>query len=128
MRFFEDVASKKRVNENVDALFRRCCFQKARQRKRRRAFSKILLPKSAKKVLSRLRNGDIGYENDGKEHQETDETGDDGEDEDENEEDEDDDADEEKEGDEGENFDDEGEYGRCSKDIIKIFGCDNEDE
>ena len=46
----------------------------------------MLLPKSTKKVLSRRRNGDIGYENDGKEHEETDETGDNGEDEDEDEE------------------------------------------
>ena len=72
--FFEDVASQKRVNENVDALSRRVCSRKVR------------------KVLSRRRNGDIGYENDGKEHEETDETGDDGEDDDEDDEVEDDDA------------------------------------
>ena len=32
--FFEAVDPKARVNENVDALSRGCCFQKARQRKR----------------------------------------------------------------------------------------------
>ena len=68
-RLFEAFATKKGVNEKVDAFFRGVFFQKLR-----------------KNVLRRRRNGDIVCESDGTEHEETDETGYDGEDEDENEE------------------------------------------